>query len=125
VKLFRKVAGTIADVVGLVLGIAVIVYAALELPGGAGYTALLTLAALGLVAVTFVHLAETWTTWRPHRHHLLGSASLLGGIGGLALRDLTRADDVGEAIFYGLIVLILLPFALIIFVGWLRLGSHS
>jgi hypothetical protein len=121
----RKVAGTAADLGVLVLGVAAIVYVALELPGGIEYTALLTLVGLGLVTVGVVQLGERWTTWRPKRHHLLGIASLFGGIGGLALTDLIRADDVWEAIFYGFPVLILLPFALVVFLTWLRAGRDS
>jgi hypothetical protein len=121
----RKVAGTVANIGGLFLGVAAIVYVAIERPDAFEYTALITLTALGLLSVAGVDLAEKWTTWRPRRHHLLGTASLFGGIGGLALTKLIRADDVAEAIFHGLGVLILLPFALLAFFAWLRPEKHS
>lgn len=121
----RKVARTVADIAGLVLGVVGIVFAATGYPGGIEYTALVILAALGLISVAGGDLAEAWTSWQPRRHHLLGSVSLFGGLGGLALRELIGADNVGEVIFHALGVLILLPFALIALFGWFGLGKQS
>jgi hypothetical protein len=121
----RKVAWTVADLLVLTLGAAALVYVALELPGEIEYVALLTLVGLGLVTVGVVELGERWTPWRPKRHHLLGTASLFGGLGGLALTELVRADHMGEVILHALGVLILIPFALVVLFGWFRLGKHS
>ena len=106
------------------VGLAGVAYAALEVPRGIGYAALLTVAALGLASVGAFEVAEPWTSPRHHRHRLLGSACLFGGVGGLALIDAIRTDETGKAILFGVITLILLPFAGVSLLGWIRLGRE-
>jgi hypothetical protein len=125
VVVIGKVVGSLADLAVIVLGIGVLVYAAIETPGGVGYVALLALAGLVLMSVSAGGLVERWTTWRRNRHFLLGVASLFGGMGGLALIELLSADDLVEVIPYGFAAFVLIPFALVVLFSWLRSGTRS
>ena len=121
----RKVVGSLAHLAAVALGVAGIVYVAIETPQRVEYVPFVILAALGLITVSGGELGETWTGWRRRRHYALGVASLFGGLGGLALLELIRADDAAEAIIHALAVLILLPFALVVLLGWLRFEEQS